>query len=165
MKFFHGCTSAKEAKEIYHKLAKCFHPDKGGNDELMKELTSQYETWDAPVIDQNPFQRMYTPNNMDMGSNPFRRMNSTFDFEVKIQARDLEISILKARIQDASNEILRLNMYKQKEAEDFEKRIIKLIEDLSKAMADNKRYADEIARLSNLKKPTNMIQRLKRIFT
>lgn len=42
MRFFESCQNEKEVKEVYRKLAKCFHPDKGGNAELMVELEKQY---------------------------------------------------------------------------------------------------------------------------
>lgn len=45
MKFFVDCQSEKEVKDLYRKLAKLFHPDKGGDKELMISLQKQYDEW------------------------------------------------------------------------------------------------------------------------
>ncbi len=47
MNFFSNCKSSEDAKEIFRKLSKCFHPDKGGNVDLMAELNKQYENWEG----------------------------------------------------------------------------------------------------------------------
>lgn len=44
--YFAHCRTAEETKKVYHKLAMKFHSDNGGNDDLMKELNSQYtDAW------------------------------------------------------------------------------------------------------------------------
>jgi curved DNA-binding protein CbpA len=43
MDFFNLCKDKDEAKKIYRQLCKQFHPDKGGDPELLKELIRQYE--------------------------------------------------------------------------------------------------------------------------
>lgn len=53
MKFFSDCKSENEKKTIYRKLAKCFHPDKGGSVELMVELKKQYDEWKLDSIYEN----------------------------------------------------------------------------------------------------------------
>lgn len=45
MNFFNNCKTKEEAKKVFNKLAKHFHPDKGGDSELMIELKKQYEQW------------------------------------------------------------------------------------------------------------------------
>lgn len=106
MKFFHGCTSEEEAKKTYHKLAKCFHPDKGGSTELMTELTRQYETWNHPTLDHKPFQT-FTPNNFGKGSmwgstwSPGgRNMQDTFASQASVQINRLnaENAALRSRL-------------------------------------------------------------------
>lgn len=42
MKFFEGIYSEDELKSTYRKLVKKYHPDKGGNTELMKLINYQY---------------------------------------------------------------------------------------------------------------------------
>jgi hypothetical protein len=43
MDFFNTCKDKEEAKKVYRNLCKHFHPDKGGDPELMRQLTEQYE--------------------------------------------------------------------------------------------------------------------------
>lgn len=45
MDFFCDCVSQEDTKKTFNKLAKCFHPDKGGNKDLMIELKRQYDNW------------------------------------------------------------------------------------------------------------------------
>ncbi len=45
MDFFSKCNTKEEAKATFKRLCKCFHPDKGGEEALMIELKSQYDTW------------------------------------------------------------------------------------------------------------------------
>lgn len=45
MDFFSKCQTQEEAKKVFKKLCKCFHPDIGGDDELIIELYKQYDAW------------------------------------------------------------------------------------------------------------------------
>lgn len=46
-KYFSKCRTAEELKKEYHKLAKQFHSDAGGNDHIMAEINAEYTTmWD-----------------------------------------------------------------------------------------------------------------------
>lgn len=45
MDFFSNCKTKEEAKATFKRLCKCFHPDKGGEEALMIELTRQYDAW------------------------------------------------------------------------------------------------------------------------
>lgn len=40
--FFENCRTAEEAKVLYRKLAKQYHPDNGGDPETMKEINAQF---------------------------------------------------------------------------------------------------------------------------
>lgn len=42
MKFFNNCKSLDEVKATYKTLAKQFHPDKGGDLEIMKAINNEY---------------------------------------------------------------------------------------------------------------------------
>jgi len=104
MKFFHGCTSAEEAKKTYRQLAKCFHPDKGGSTELMTKLQEQYESWDTPTIDPNPFTagfKTYTPNNFGQGYQRYGAFTTNLnrdagDYIYKAQKEAAEIKMQAA---------------------------------------------------------------------
>jgi hemerythrin-like domain-containing protein len=43
MNFFNDCKTQDEAKTLFRKLSKMFHPDKGGDPEFMMELKKQYD--------------------------------------------------------------------------------------------------------------------------
>lgn len=43
MKYFFECKTLDELKIHYRKIAKENHPDRGGDEEVMKEITIQYE--------------------------------------------------------------------------------------------------------------------------
>lgn len=45
MNYFKDCQTQDNVKRLYRELAKKLHPDHGGSDELMRELTRQYELW------------------------------------------------------------------------------------------------------------------------
>lgn len=60
MDFFNLCKDKDEAKKIYRQLCKQFHPDKGGDPELLKELIRQYEKFDSKIHnDQSYWQSAY----------------------------------------------------------------------------------------------------------
>lgn len=40
--YFRGCLTEGERKRRYRKLTKKYHPDRGGNEEIMKEINKQY---------------------------------------------------------------------------------------------------------------------------
>ena len=46
MKFFSDCKTQEEAKKTFNRLAKLFHPDKGGDKDLMIELKNQFDSFD-----------------------------------------------------------------------------------------------------------------------
>lgn len=41
--FFAYCKDNEERKSLYRRLSKCFHPDRGGDNELMQCLNAEYE--------------------------------------------------------------------------------------------------------------------------
>lgn len=48
--FFKDCTTVEEVKELYKKLAKEHHPDKGGNVETMQALNNEYTFVCAKIV-------------------------------------------------------------------------------------------------------------------
>ena len=61
MDFFSSCKDTAEAKTLYRKLVKCFHPDVGGIPELMIELQKQYENFCSnPSSSYNPTSKMFS---------------------------------------------------------------------------------------------------------
>ncbi len=45
MDFFSQYKTKEEVKAVYRRLAKAFHPDKGGEAELMMDLQRQFDSW------------------------------------------------------------------------------------------------------------------------
>lgn len=43
LKWFKGVTNQKEAKSLYHKLCRQYHPDLGGDVETMQQINSEFE--------------------------------------------------------------------------------------------------------------------------
>lgn len=43
MKYFKNIRSIAEADALYRKLAKQFHPDRGGDTEIMQDINEEYE--------------------------------------------------------------------------------------------------------------------------
>jgi len=56
MKYFFDCKNLEEAKLKYRKLAMELHPDKGGSNAQMSELTKQYDDFVAETDYVNPFE-------------------------------------------------------------------------------------------------------------
>jgi len=50
MKYFNTCSTIEEAKKLYRNLAFQYHPDRGGNDETMKEINSEYDFICAKIL-------------------------------------------------------------------------------------------------------------------
>lgn len=44
-KYFKSCKTAEEGKRLYRELAKKYHSDNGGNDNIMKEINAEYTDW------------------------------------------------------------------------------------------------------------------------
>lgn len=44
-KWFRDCKTCEEGKQLYHELAKRFHPDNGGTGEELKEIISEFKLW------------------------------------------------------------------------------------------------------------------------
>ena len=43
MKYFESCKSKEDAKKLYKKLAFQYHPDKGGDVEIMKAINNEFD--------------------------------------------------------------------------------------------------------------------------
>jgi hypothetical protein len=49
MTLFSQCKTQEEVDKEYRRLAKIYHPDMGGSNEKMADLTKQYEKWKPPT--------------------------------------------------------------------------------------------------------------------
>jgi len=96
-----------EKKNLYKKLAKLFHPDRGGDAELMKELTSQYENGHSCTSTQGQGGESYTHGYHD----GMRRAKE--DIREQSSYSNRKIAGLNQNIYDLKGQIIQ----KQKEIE------------------------------------------------
>ena len=75
MDFFSECKDKEEAKKVYRTLAKCFHPDKGGNNELMLQLKQQYEKFEPKYNNFNQKRTSFYEQVFDDAKYQFNRIN------------------------------------------------------------------------------------------
>ena len=80
MNYFKDCKTQEDVKRIYRELAKKLHPDHGGSDELMRELTKQYESW----IPANKFSQSSTMD-YDEFQEKFKKASAEARFESNSQ--------------------------------------------------------------------------------
>lgn len=72
--YFEGIKTLNELKEKYKKLALKFHPDRGGNNEIMSDINSQYD---------DLYNSLQTEKTIDDG---FRTIiNSIIDYDINIE--------------------------------------------------------------------------------
>jgi curved DNA-binding protein CbpA len=79
--YFMGCTSLDEARKMYYRLAMKFHPDKGGDEELFKDLVNQFHSF-------KPSQFKYEKEFDDWSSQAFSAI-----IEALMEIPDLTIEI------------------------------------------------------------------------
>lgn len=131
MKFFNECKSEEEAKALFRKLAKHFHPDMQGDNDLMIELKKQFDNFKPnlpnfkfnTIINDNinGYEHPYTEDyykkevfklreklrNQEFSTN----VNSAWtsqrqnDFLTEIRTRDIQIKTLIKLSQDYEFEI------------------------------------------------------------
>lgn len=152
MKFFYGCTDEKEAKAIYHKLAKCFHPDKGGSNELMIELKKQYDNWDEPVTAQ--YNSHFTPSNFNIYH---RERFSRDDMKIQLlqQQRDSYYKQVVS-LNETINAIMTEKNELKMKLEESHRYNVAMQESIARDYGLVDKYKDEIARLSKLKEPKGL---------
>ena len=44
-KWFKGCKTAEQGKQLYRELVRKFHPDNGGTGDEIKEINNEFRTW------------------------------------------------------------------------------------------------------------------------
>jgi len=125
MNFFCDCKDKDEAKKLFHKLAKLFHPDHGGNTDLMIELKKQYDGYSGPVNLSNFTQNLFSNRNMPFDHSIHQSVRSLND---QIYRLNEEIRSLKVERNFAYS---RCNDFK-KLCEEKEDEVIELEEEVSR---------------------------------
>lgn len=116
MRFFSDCKTDDERKAIYRKLSKLFHPDHGGDAELMTELNTQYHNNSS------------TCNSGSVFIHPYSNLRSNFsglDNELykQLQASEMMVELLQRdnqRYKDRLQEYLNLIRDIRKEVKELE---------------------------------------------
>lgn len=61
MKFYENCRNLDELKAEYKRLAKMYHPDLGGDEEIMKQVNAQYDELSQKLPKVNAQGEEYQP--------------------------------------------------------------------------------------------------------
>ena len=61
MKFYQNCSTLEELKAEYKRLAKKYHPDMGGSDDIMAQVNAQYDDLAAKLPKTNAQGETYQP--------------------------------------------------------------------------------------------------------
>jgi len=101
MKFFTDCKTPEEAKATFRKLAKFFHPDKGGSIDLIIELQKQYNEW--PNHQNVQYDQFNTIGNRMWRNRP----QFDDDYYEQLRQRDAEIERINALFRQQVDENLR----------------------------------------------------------
>lgn len=107
MNYFFDCATKEEAKVKYRKLAKEFHPDKGGKASDMKALQEQYDNFsehDHKSYFKHPFENESEQAFKDNIRNAFRQQNSNTHYHQYTNSNEVQ------RLRD-ENHMLRGNIY------------------------------------------------------
>lgn len=103
-------ASADEIKKAYRKLAKEHHPDKGGNENLFKEITEAYETLSDPSKKENYDRFGHNKNFSSEGGfrNPFsggfrNPFSSFYENEPRVRVGSNMTLVLKLTLEEIYN--------------------------------------------------------------
>ena len=83
---FNNCKNIEEAKTAYRDLSKSNHPDKGGSEDLMKQINLEYERFLNNFIDGR-VSDFAADKDYDINSEPFADMLKKvvhFDMDIEI---------------------------------------------------------------------------------
>ncbi len=106
MDFFSDCQNETQTKEVYRKLSKHFHPDKGGDSALQVELQKQYDNW-------NPGQsnRVQATGNFQTSLAREEYQSSfgaAYNYNPRVEILESEIRKLKSMLNDSPDIIANL---------------------------------------------------------
>ena len=92
LKYFKDCTSKEECKKLYKKLAFMYHPDRGGDTEIMKAINAEFDY----VIENNIFKsskkdtsKKDTKKDYDFSSSQFKDIIEAL---IKLEGIEIEIT-------------------------------------------------------------------------
>lgn len=99
MDFFSKCKTEHEVKALFRRLSKLFHPDTGGESELMIELRNQYDNWSfkSPFDTYRPLQQTRE-----------EVFGSSYSYNPRIETLERELRLLRQQLKDGPNIIFHL---------------------------------------------------------
>jgi curved DNA-binding protein CbpA len=122
MDFFSKCKDQDEAKALFRKLSKNFHPDAGGDSDLMIELKKQYDEWEKPKEKYFDFGKMARLNEEETVNYSW---NTSSFMNPRVEALENELRRLRALLGDAPSKIESLRNYNRlKEEENTQYKIM-----------------------------------------
>lgn len=157
MDFFSKCLTKEDAKKVFHKLCMYFHPDKGGEQDLMIELKNQYNNWRPMDMSGKRHETdafCYTfasggfnTTTVGIYEKKLQERDGTI-FELRQQIEQLKMSMAKGQEceRDAKNAYFRINDELKKQNEKLEETLEdfrNIIEGIVKKR-DNMNLADKI---------------------
>lgn len=94
MDIFCDCKNIDDAKALYRKLSKLYHPDTGGDKDLMMDLTKQYECFCGGQRTQRPsssggYEFNTINRNKGFGYGAAASVNIPFDHPIQQELREL----------------------------------------------------------------------------
>lgn len=164
MNYFYDCKTEDEAKKKYRTLSKELHPDAGGSNEKMAELTKQFEDFKKEKSNSqshftdskkyyNPFANESWTQDFFNGEDEFRRYKQKFGgfgFTSNYESSHVdEHEVCKKEIKELTNQNskLKLNLKTQQEKiESLERNIDylrKCMDGMRKEYHDLKKEKDE----------------------
>lgn len=80
--YFDNCKNLEELKSLYKELAKKFHPDMGGSEEIMKQINNEYDVYFMKLQNKsnNNYDKEESINNFKDIINKIIK----FDFDIEI---------------------------------------------------------------------------------
>jgi len=133
MRFFSDCKNVDEAKLIYHRLAKLFHPDHGGDNEMMSMLTAQYDEFRKHGVQAEPT-RFRQPSSMFTMNRPRFEYAEENEKTKRILAQNAEITHLRECLRSLEGAV---HCYETNEKrlrsqiQNYEKNILKLDKEIN----------------------------------
>lgn len=147
MQYFKDCKDDKEAKKLFRKLAKEFHPDVGGSTEQMVELQRQYDSFDSnqssdtKFSGDDPYSRFYRYNASQDYSQSYDGWSSMF---AKAQAQYQQTH----RQYEQDQEAWRAQFDRPKSRGDYDLEINKLKEEIDYIKRASEYYKSAYQRLT-----------------
>lgn len=150
MNYFFDCATKEEAKAKYRKLAKEYHPDNGGNVQIMATITEQYDKFNKEFDLEYNQKKTFNFSSSEQAfkdniRNAFRQQNANTHYHQYTNINELQ------RLRD-ENHMLRGNIYQlesqvtilNRQIRDTSKKLNDTQEELYDCQMEYIRFKDDI---------------------